>query len=239
MAFRIRSDLRTRARIRADQDAMTFPTDTQYNLILDECGRSVFADIVAAGYPIMETSTSINTNTGFNEIYPISTGTEIHKVTGVFGTIGGMAYELKRLQRDQEAAMQSITSNQCTHYLARVNPQTGDVGISFFPRPSGGSYIIQYILDWPGFTNDGSVWPYAARTDELIVLMAAAKGCRKEGEISDAEVLEHEYQSLWERVVQSIGSLDMRNGEVIRDVQGGSTATRGPFDYFADGLSDY
>lgn len=226
-----RANIRSRARIRADQDFSIFPTDAQYNLIADECSKTVFGDLVQAGYPIMETTVGINT-TAFNEIYPIQAGALIHGVTGVFGTLGGQTYELKRLHRDQEATMNSIRANQCTHYMVRVDAISGDVGVSFFPAPFGGSYKVSYIPGWAGFANDATVWPYMARTDELVVLLMAAKGCRKEGEVQDAQALDREYKELWDKVLVSLTNIDMRNALVMRDVEG--TRSFDSFDYFVD-----
>lgn len=43
--------MRTRARIEADQDSATFPTDAQYTSWINDGMREVWTDLVTAGWP--------------------------------------------------------------------------------------------------------------------------------------------------------------------------------------------
>jgi hypothetical protein len=54
-----RSDLRTRARLAADQDDSDFPTDDQYNLWIEAAKREVWYDLVTAGWPVNHESANI------------------------------------------------------------------------------------------------------------------------------------------------------------------------------------
>lgn len=224
-----RANIRTRARIRADQDASTFPTDAQYNFIIDECGRTVYYDLIGAGFPFKETAANIVVS-GFNEAYTLNSGNPIHSITGVFYRDSAGLRELKRLGRDMEAALVSQAGNTvpATHYLPVLDINAGP-GISLFPGQTGGTYQVNYLPDWPGFANDADVWRGPARSDELIVLMAAAKGARKEGEVDDAKALEEEYRELWVRVVEQAAFFDRRNPDKMRDVN--RSGVYDPFDY--------
>lgn len=225
-----RANLRSRARIRADQDASGFPTDAQYNLILDECGKTIFYDLVQAGWPVQSTSQTIVANGAAS--YLLAAGAPIHSITEVYYIEGTTRYALQRADEERMAEYRSGFNNiQAGYYRPFVDMATG-ARIEFFPNPAGGSYQVLYIPEWPGFTNDADVWRGPGRSDELIVLMAAAKGCRKEGEVRDAEALEDEYGKLFVKVMNAASGFDQRNVPRIRDREG--NVTRDPFDYLID-----
>jgi hypothetical protein len=90
-----RSDIRTYARVRADQDASTFPTDAQYNTILDFAGKAVWFELVKSGWPISFTSVT-KTATGTNPITLGVSGT-IAFIRGVYRVDGTTYTELRRL----------------------------------------------------------------------------------------------------------------------------------------------
>jgi hypothetical protein len=221
-----RSDIRTRARIRADQDASTFPTDTQYNYLIDEAVKDVWFDLVGAGWPLNFSTANVTAST--NPITLSVSGT-LAFVRGVFQLDGGTYRELKRIPEDQRAALMSgSASGEATHYEVRIDPTLGPV-IELLPAQTGGTYLVHYVSEHPGLPTDGTNWYGPARSDELIVLAAAAKGLRKEGDDQGADRLMMEYGRLWEKVLNMASWFDQRNAPVIRDVM--TFSRRDPFDF--------
>src|SRR5262249_50750257 len=103
--------------------------------------------------------------------------------------------------------------------------------LELLPVVSSGTYVIQYVKQWPGFSGDSDVWVGLPRTDELIVLRAAAKAARKEGNSDLAAQLDKERAELFENVQAMSPWLDMRNAPIIRDHREGP---RDPFAYQVD-----
>lgn len=227
-----RIELRTRAEVRADQDGADFPTATQKNSFLDEAGKEVFADLVMAGWPIDYSTTTIVTN-GVTRVWPFGGSDTVFAAVMVYTLFGNQFTELKRINPGHVAALRSVgaTGGFSRDYEVR----TGVAGsvVEFFPRTAG-TYFVDYIVDFPGFTNDASVWQGPPRSDELIVLKAAAKGVRKEGRKSDGDSLDDEYGKLLLKVKELASWFDMRNAAEMRD----SRPLTEPFsfrdvDYFA------
>jgi hypothetical protein len=230
-----RLDLRTRARTRADQDNAAFPTDTQYNAYLDEACREVLADLVMAGWPLDHSTTTIVTN-GVTQTYAFGGTDNVLAAKMVYTNFGNQFTELRRVNPGHVAALRSTgaTGGFSRFYEVRVNPTTGNI-IEFFPRVAG-TYFVDYVVDWPGFASDGGnpVWMGPSRSDELVTLRAAAKGCRKEGRQADADRLDKEYDRLLLKVTSLASAYDMRNAAEMRD----SRPLAEPFsfrdvDYFA------
>lgn len=210
-----RLDLRTRARLRADQDSSTFPTDTQYNLFLDEGAREVFGQLIGAGWPADFSTTSITANGAAS--YPIGGSDTVFAVRGVFTTVGEQRYELRRLNEGARATLLSQNASApAEYYDIRISATLGPV-IELLPRPVSGTYLVDYIADHPGFAADGTIWRGPNRSDELIVLSAARKGVLKEGRVQDASVLGQEYMALLDLVTRQGSWFDMRNPPTIRE----------------------
>lgn len=223
-----RAQIRTRARVRADQDSSTFPSDSQYNDFIDEAGREVWYDLMAAGWPVNFSSKDL-TASGSSTLTLGVAGT-VAFIRGVFRYASGTWSELDRLNEGDRAALMSSTDGQTEFYDFRIDPTSGPV-VELLPTPSSGTYRVHYILEWPGFSADADVWYGPARSDELLVLKAAAKGCDKEGNTQGAEKLEREYGRLLAKVANLAGAFDQRNPPKIRDVQGGIGVRRDAFDY--------
>lgn len=222
-----RSEIRTRARIRADQTNSTFPTDTEYNYLIDEAAKETWFDLVQAGWPI-NFSTVDKTAAGSN---PITLGVgDVAFVRGVFYVSGGAVMELDRVQEGERAALMSTSGGQATHYDVRVDPTNGAV-VELLPLPSSGTYRVHYIVEHPGLATDGTSWYGPARSDELLVLKAAAKGCRMEGNDQGAVQLDREYAILLDKVQNMASWFNMRHSARIRDVADPLGGTRDPFDY--------
>lgn len=213
-----RLDIRTRARIRADQDASKFPTDTQYNLLIDEACKDVFGDLVTSGWPPDFSTTTIAYN-GSPTGQAVGGGADVFGIVGVWAPFGGQVLELKRINEGDRAALtspNSVSSYPAEFYDFRVGA-SGPV-IYFFPRIAG-TYLVDYIPDHTGLASDGAIWRGPTRSDELLVISTARKAVLKEGQPrhADAAVLKAEYDELLDKVKRLASWADMRNPAMIRD----------------------
>lgn len=233
MAYNDRATLRSRARVKADQDNSTFPTDAQYNDFLDEAGRTTWFDLVAAGWAADFTTANITANgTG---PYVVS-ASPVLGVRSVFYNFGGQTWPLRRLNPGKEAMLRSLNNqtNYASFYEIRQSITLGTV-IELFPTASQGTYRVDFIPDFGGFANDAAVWSGPPRSDELLVLSAAAEGASKEQNQAKVAALKGEYQELFKKVTAAASWLDMRNPAQIRDES--SLSSRMTFDYPVAGPS--
>lgn len=225
-----RAQLRTNARVRADQDASDFPSDTAYNTYLDSAGASVWLDLIQSGWPI-DFSTTTLTGTGAAKL-TLGVGT-ILGVHGVYLLSGGDFLPLSRVNEGQRASLMSQQSSQAGFpgfYEIRMNPTLGPV-LELLPLSSaGGQYRVDYIPAWPGFASDSDTWYGPIGSDELLEIRAARYGLLKEGRTAgELKALDDEYQRQLEQVTRTASWFDMRNPAQIRDVQG--TSRRYAYDY--------
>jgi hypothetical protein len=223
-----RTELRTRARIRASQENLDFPSDTAYNYFLDEARKEVWFDLVGAGWPANYTSQTI-TATGASQ-YQIASGAAVLGVQGVYWVQGTLRYQMQRLDPSFKAEVLSAPTQQAVYYELLVDATQGTV-IRFYPNAASGSYQVDYIPEIAGFSNDSDVWYGPARSDELLVIRAAEKAMKKEGpaRLQEAAGLRSEYGEVFEKVTNAASWVDMRNTARIRDTQ--RSAVRDPFAY--------
>lgn len=228
-----RAQLRTYARERADQDAATFPTDTQYNTYLDQAAKEVWYDLLQAGWPVnFSTVTKTATSTSF---IPLSVSGTVAAIRGVyFYSSDGTTMELRKLNEGDRAGMLSIPgTDRASRYDYRIDATSGP-GIELFPHVSAGSYKVDYILEHPGFSGDSDVWYGPARSDELLVIRAAMKGAAKEQNSDLVRQLMQDYSVLMSQVQAMASWADMRNSASIRDVGNPLRTPRDPFDFDVD-----
>jgi hypothetical protein len=227
-----RADLRTRARIRADQTNSTFAQDTEYNYWLDEGAKETWYDLIQAGWPI--NFTALEGTASANPTVLGISGT-VAFIRGVYRRDGNGYYELERIQEGQRAGLISPNGGTIPScYDVRIDPTSGPV-LEMLPAPSSVQYRVEYILEHPGFASDSTVWYGPARSDELIVLSAAAKAMRKEGNDQGAAQLDRERALLLEKVTGMASWFDMRNPPKIRDVES-MKRFADPFRYQVDGI---
>lgn len=234
-----RANLRTRARIRADQDNSGFPDDTQMNFLLDEGAREVFGDLVGAGFPADYTTQNITANGAAS--YALNSGNPIFGVVAVYQVVGSEFILLRRVKPEHLDALRSsqgLGTGIYPEYEIRVSLTSGPK-IELFPVTTQGTIRVDYVTEYAGFANDADVWRGPARSDEMIVVRTAIKALRKEGEERSAAALEAEYQRLFEKVVNQASWLDMRNPPTIRDVYHNRRDGRDLFDYPVVGPGDY
>jgi hypothetical protein len=235
-----RAQLRDRSKRRADQvNVDTAVWDTWYNDWLDESAREIWADLIQAGWPVDFTEATLTASGATT--YQVAAGTNIYSVVGVYFKMGGDYYALRRVNPGKYAQLRSQqgVTGYAEFYELRVSPTQGLV-IEFLPHPNGGSYVVHYIAEYPGFSGDSDVWYGPMGSDELIAIRTAQKAMKKEGQFEDAADLEDEYGKKLGEVMSRVTVLDMRNPAMIRDVT--SQRPRFAIDYPVagpDGSSDY
>lgn len=226
-----RSTLRDYARIRADQNDSTFPTDTQYNTLLDFAGRAVWYDLIRAGWPATIRNTSFTA--GAADTYnPVLTAQGYAAVVvGLYLLEGGNYTPLKRINEGDRAAAYSQSGSRPTHYTITMDNSDDGIIVELYPLRSTGTIRIDYILDFPGFSGDSAIWPGPARSDELVALKAAMMAMRKEGNDQGAAQLEREYREVLQAVQELSSWVDMRQPAMIRDVGDPLGLPRSAFDF--------
>jgi hypothetical protein len=230
-----RADIRTSARIKADQDNSTFPSDDQYNVWIDDKAKDVWWGLVQAGWPVNFSSANLTAN-GTSQLVLSGTGGTVAMVRGVFRQdAGGQYVELQRMQEGQRAGLYSPNGQQMADYYdVLIDPTLGTV-IELLPAPASGVYRVDYVLDFPGFASDTTVWYGPSRTAELIATLVAAEGLAKEGDAQGAAVLEAKADKLREKILETASWLDARNPARVRDVESMRRFVD-PFAYQVDGL---
>jgi hypothetical protein len=148
-------------------------------------------------------------------------------VHGVWRRDGSGLYALKRLNEGQRVTAESVTGGMAETYS--LGSAHDGMRIRVYPRQASGSVLTRVIREYPGFVTDASRWMGPARSDELIVLRAAAKGCRKEGNDQAAAQLDREYDVVLSKVQNMASWVDMRNPPTIADVS--SPSRRDPSDW--------
>lgn len=230
-----RSDIRTRARVRADQnDTTKFPTDTHYNLYIDEACKDVYADLLQSGWPVDFSTTTIAYN-GSSTGQAVGGGADVLSIVGVWTLVGGQRMELKRLNEGDRAVLTSSTSTGAYPEFYDYRIGTSGPVIYLYPRVAA-TVFVDFIPDHTGLANDAAVWRGPIRSDELVVLSAARKGVLKEGPArhTEAALLKDDYDELLAKVKSLASWADMRNPAMIRDESGRRTRFN-LFDYDAVG----
>ena len=222
-----RTVLRTLARLRADHDAGDYPTDTQYNLYLHSAAHRAWADLIGAGW--QPTLSSVNVSATGVQAYSLGLTADVYGIHGVYYVNGSRYEPLNRLnEQDRASLMGSASNSRARYYSLTVSPSAGPA-IELLPPPASGTYRVEYIVDFPGFTSDSDKWYGPAMSQELLALDAARQAVLKEGRHEDARALEAEYQEYLVRVTQHAANYDMRNPPVMRDVYAGQA--RDDFDF--------
>lgn len=334
-----RANIRNRARIRADQTDSTFPTDDEYDLLINEALQEAWFDLVQAGWPweqeewsiVLDGSTSYDLGVARTQAtcgFPRGAGTDPTlrwvddgddpadkndwtlvivqghtgapdfevtvdtvaktvtvdyddnpvtipfgdavgadlEATGLFemvdpasapwtdtvdktpqtvafsgGTAGSaqvfgvngvcrsdaIRTPLRRLDEGSRESLETGTGLPTAYEV--VMTATG-AQLRVYPPTATGTVIARVLREHAGLEADTDRWYGPARSDELIVLKAAAKGCRKEGNDQGAAQLDREYMLLLEKVQNMASWMHMRHAPVIRDV-GDQFMRRDPFDY--------
>ncbi len=222
------ASIRTAARIRADQDASTFPTDAQYTVLIDSSAKEVWFDLFQAGWPLKGASETITPSSQYTSL----AATGVAFIKNVYRVEGGQYHELPRIQEGSRAALMSTQDRRGQAYQALIT--ASGYSIEILPASAGYSYLVEYVAEYPGFSGESDTWYGPARSDELIVLKAAMKACRKEGNDQGAQFLAQEYAELKQTVQNMANWFNMRNAATIRDVgdpiRGNSVRLPGDYD---------
>lgn len=221
-----RAEIRTAARVRADQDNSTFPTDAQYDVLIDSSAKEVWYDLIRAGWPVRFSTTSFTTSGSQMTLLGV---TGVAFIRGVYYQEGGSVTELPRIQEGERAALYSDQGNRPAGY--NVHVAANGTHIEVLPITTGCTILVEYVPEYTGFSGDSDPWLGPARSDELIVLKAAMKACRKEGNDQGARFLEGEYQYLQQCVQDMASWVNMRHSATIRDVGNPLGRSRMPGDF--------
>ena len=189
---------------------------------------------MAAGWPANFSTTTVTANgTG---PYQIAAGAPVLGVRAVFYNFGGQFWPLRRINPGKEALLRSLNNQTqyASFYEVRQDVSQGTV-VEIFPTMAQGTYRVDYIPDFTGFASDGALWQGPPRSDELVVLAAAAKMCKKEQNDALAKEIMAERAELFRKVTAAASWLDMRNPAQIRDEA--SWSSRTTFDYPVAGPS--
>lgn len=241
MGILTRAQIRDLAAVYADQDASDFPTQIQFNTLLDAAGISVWNDLFLANYPFNFSSTTITGNN--SSTYPLGLASPavtvpILSVVGVYFVQGTDFYALKRINEGYRAQLSSSSNvaGYSEYYDVRSDILNFGGGsnstiIELLPKPSGGQYKIEYIPSFSSFAADGTLWTGPPGSDELVAIKAAIKAVRKEGAArrGDAADLKTDYDELLSKVVELATRLNGRDPAMIRDVS--TVRSRFAFDY--------
>jgi hypothetical protein len=222
--------IRTAARIRADQDSSTFPTDAQYTVLIDSAGKEVWYELVRSGWPVGYISDTVSLGaTGRASFASLGHADPVMGIRGVFRLDGDTWVELQRLNEGDRASAMSSTGALPAYYDYTLDPTDGPT-LEVFP-PAAGQFKLHYIREFLGFTTENTPWPGPARSDEMVILRAAMKACRKEGNDQGARFLEGEYEYLKQCVQDMASWANMRHSAMIRDVGNPLGRSRMPGDF--------
>lgn len=190
-------------------------------------------DLVTAGWPVNYATQTISANGSAQ--YQIASGAPVFSVRAVWHVQGGNRTPVQRVQEDERSSLLGLaTTGDQAKYEILVDATEGTV-LRLYPAVSG-TFEVEYLAEVEAFADDDARWFGPAGSDELLCLLAAAKGCRKEGRRGDAADLLQDYATQLEKVINRAGWVDQRNVPRIRDVM---APNRHPFDYPAIGPDTY
>lgn len=216
MATYTESDLRTRARRRADMENSTFVTDDEIRDYLNS-SISELHDMMVKSYEDYFVSEQTYT-------IPLATGggslpDDFYKALGVDYNSGGITSTLKAYSFTERNVyntpyavidrlaepMYKIEGNKIK--VIPTNSQSGTITLYYVPNPAQFSSTVSEIENViPGF-------------EEYIVAATAIRMLMKEE--SDVSTLERERQQLASRIIRAISPRDASGSYAIRDVRKG------------------
>lgn len=227
-----RLQLRTQARVAADQDNSTFPTDTAYNDIINRAADLVWRRMVAVGWKPSKAALQMDaslSNGSFPFPGPVATVDLVYPVTTITSVVPN-GPPLHRVKIEDIPGLLSQGSGdfgkQGTQAVAYdLHAGSTSVGgnasllISLYPPPTSGFYIAYYTPQFSGFTADGDTWLGPEGSGELIILTAAMEGARKEGDPGELlSILGSQLKERFDEVVQ-FGGFMQNEPQTIHDVR--------------------
>lgn len=165
-----RAQIRSRARVKADQDNSTFPTDAQYNDIIDEVAKEVWGDLIQAGWPAETENYSVTMNgTGSYELgtpRSVASFTPNWTITASGGSVSGV--KLQWLDDDGNPA---VRNNWAVYYAnhsggaqvdVTIDTPSQSVTIDFSTSVAPGISLdtIKAALDATGLLTLAGTWPH-------------------------------------------------------------------------------
>lgn len=211
-----RAEIRSLARIKADQTNSNFPTDVEYNLLIDEAGRSVWRKLIKAGWSPSRGTTAITANGA--PTYNVAANT--HIVVSVMRVEGTTRTRLPLVKPEEWETYLSMGNGPALVYEV-LGGVTGQLAITFYPRPTSGSYEVWFQETFPGFANDAATFTGPQGSADLIAIAAAIQGKKKEG--MEAGDLRDEFAEKYAEVCEDAGLLNSQNPATVRDVRNPSS----------------
>lgn len=211
-----RATMRTAARAAADQDSSTFPDDTTYNEFIDRAARLVWRRMLAAGWKPDRTAVTTTVIAGTPQY---NVGSDVSVVHSVMFIQGGVRTPLRRVKPEDLPDLLSLPNGLPQAYDF-LNGGTAAVIIELYPTPAtGGQIDIRYTKRFPGFSADGDTWIGPDGSEEIIILLAAIEGARKEDNTAHVQMLQAQLKERYAEVLELFGASDSQGQQTVRDAR--------------------
>lgn len=218
-----RANIRSLARIRADQTNSTFPSDTEYNTLINVAARQVHNKLLRAGWAPHRDVNTITLNGAATYTLPTNLDT-IVDVQYVAGT--GDRRPLKPVKPEDRANYLAMGTGEPQVYEQYLGTRAAG-RIVFFPRPSSGTVEVTFTETFSEMTLDADEWYGPNGSADLIALGAAILALDKEG--VDTSKLEREYDKLLGELCDQAHWRDQQGVHTVRDARGSGAVD--PFDW--------
>lgn len=174
-----RAEIRSLAEVRSDTESSNFPTTDQKNLIIDDEAKAVYADMLAYGFPAKKLVVPI-TATGAAS-YPL-VAPRLMRVAVRDARYGSVRPALRRANTLDK----NINGNEWrglseTKFDLEMDPLAG-WQLSFYPASVTGSFEVEVLQGFPGFSSDGAEWYGPDPSSRVIALRSAIRFKHKEDE---------------------------------------------------------
>lgn len=225
-----RGTLRASARVAADQDNSTFPTDAAYNDFIDRAARVIWRRMLTVGWKPAKENHFITASNAASYLitHPVSVVHTIYQVANGSSIIP-TAHPLIRLKPEDRfwLLMQSGGGGAIAYDLmygavedlVQSGESSEKMKVELFPPQTAGFYLVNYTPQFTGFTSDADLWIGPDGSDELIILMAAIEGSRKEDNVIHVKMLRDQFKERFEEVVDHIAATDSVGQQLVRDAR--------------------
>lgn len=225
-----RLTLRDSARIAADQDNSTFPTDAAYNDFINRAARVIWRRMLVAGWKPAKENHFITAATPSTYLItnPVSVVHTIYQVASAVSTVP-ISQPLIRLKPEDrfwlllQPGSSGAIAYELMHGTVEDIVQAGEANekmkVELFPTQTAGFYLVHYTPQFSGFTSDADIWIGPDGSDELIILMAAIEGSRKEDNVVHVRLLKDQLKERFDEVIDHIQATDSVGQQTVRDAR--------------------
>lgn len=218
MAIVTLSELRTKAKERADMESSDFVSTDEWNRLIN-AGKRNLEDLLVRNYGEDYYAQSVSFLTTVNtENYSLSTLTSgtFYKALALSqqGSSGWMDVDSYTFKERNMLRTNAIQSNQNSKYRYRII--AGNLSILPTP-PTGVRFELYFVPITIPFFNDNDSYDDINGWSDLIVLDAAIMALNKEE--SDVSALQIERGRVEQRIIASAPNRDAFNPQTVADVQ--------------------